>query len=83
MNCEVTHEFCFPCDTYAVFVFVTTVVNVLLCCCDNIHVVVCINAASDAETEKVLATETVFACDRVTVSEDVTDFATTNTSFEI
>ena len=81
MNCEVTHEFCFPCDTYAVFDFFAAVVNVLQSCCDNVHVVVSINAASDAETEKIQSAETVFACDRVTVSEDVTDFAATDTSF--
>lgn len=83
MYCEVAHEFCFPCDAYAVFYVVAAVINVLQSCCDDIHVVVCINAAGDAETEKIQATEAVLACDRVTVGEDVAYFAATDASFEI
>ena len=44
----------------------TTVVNVLESCCDNVHVVVCINTTCDAETEKVETSETVLTSYRVT-----------------
>ena len=51
----------------------TTVIHVLESCSDHVHVVVGIHATSDAEAEKVKATETVLTCNRITVSKDVTD----------
>lgn len=45
--------------------------------------VVSINATSDAKTKKVETAKTVFASYRVTVSKNVTDFATTHTCFTI
>ena len=83
LNGEVTHELSLPSDLDTTSDLVTTVVNVLEGCCDHVHVVVSVHTASYAETEKVETTETVLTSYRIAVSEDVTDFATTNTSLDV
>ena len=80
---EMTHQFSFPGDFQTTFDGVAAVVDVLQSCCDDVHVVVGVNTAWDAETHEVVATETVLTCDRVTVGEDVTDFASADTCFEV
>ena len=80
---KVAHKLSFPCDFQTAFDGVTTVVDVLQSGCDDIHVVVGVNTAWDAETHEVVATETVLTCDRVTVGEDVTDFAGADTSLKV
>ena len=80
---EMTPQFSFPGDFQTTFDGVAAVVDVLQSGCDDIHVVVGVNTTWDAETHEVVATETVLACDRVTVSEDVTDFASADTCFEV
>ena len=61
----------------------TTVVYVLESCSDHVHVVVCVHTTSDAEAEKVEATEAVLASYRVAVREDVSDLASTYTCLDI
>ena len=78
-----THELCLPYDLHTACDLMTTVVNVLERCCDHVHVVVCINTACDAETEKVETSETVLTSYRITVSEDVTDLAATYTGLDV
>ena len=80
---EVTHQFGFPSDFQATLDGVAAVVDVLQRGCDDIHVVVGVHTARDAETHEVVATEAVLAGDRVTVGKHVTDFAGTDASFEI
>ena len=83
LHCEVAHELSLPYDLHTACNLVTTVVNVLESSCDHVHVVVCINTACDAETEKVKTTETVLTSHRITVSKNVTDLAATYTSLDI
>ena len=78
-----SHEFGFPCDFQTAFDGVTTVVDVLQCCCDDVHVVVGVHTAWDAEAHEVVAAEAVLACDRVTVGENVTYFASADTCLEV
>jgi hypothetical protein len=61
----------------------TTVEYVLESYCNHVHVVVGIYTACDAETEKIEAAETVLTSHRVTVCEDITDLATTDTSLKV
>ena len=70
---EVTHELSLPYDLHTASDLMTTVVNVLESSCDHVHVVVCINATCDAQTEKVETTETVLTSYRITVCKNVTD----------
>ena len=61
----------------------TTVIYVLESCSDHVHVVVGVDAASDAETEKIESTETILTSHRVTVSEDISDLATTYACLDV
>ena len=78
-----SHKLSLPYDLHTACDLVTTVVNVLESSCDHVHMVVCVDATCDAETEKVEAAETVLASHRIAVSEDVTDLATTYTSLDV
>ena len=78
-----SHQLCLPYDLHTACDLVTTVVNVLESCCDNVHVVVCINTTCDAETEKIETSETVLTSYRVTVSEDISDLAATYTGLDV
>ena len=80
---EVAHQLGLPSDFKTAFDGVATVVDVLQGSGDNIHVVVGINAARDAETHEVVATKAVLAGHGVTVGKDVTDFAGTDTGLEV
>ena len=83
LHSEVTHKLSLPYDLHTTCNLVTTVVNILESRCDHIHVVVCVNTAGDAETEKVKTAETVLTSHRITVSKDVTDLAATYTGLDI
>ena len=78
---EVTHQFGFPGDLQTTFDGVAAVVDVLQSGCDDVHVVVGVDTAWDAQTHEVVATETVLACDRVTVGEDVADLTGADAGF--
>ena len=56
---EMSHQFGFPGDFQTTFDGVAAVVNVLQSGYDDVHVVVGVNTAWDAETHEVVATETV------------------------
>ena len=77
------HELSLPCDLHTACDLVATVVNILESRSDDIHMVVCIDTSCDAETEKVETTETVLACYRIAVSEDVTDLASAYTCLNV
>ena len=66
-----THQFCLPHNLYATCNLIATVINVLECCSNHVHVVVGIYTACDAETEKVETSEAVLACHRIAVGKDV------------
>ena len=78
-----THQLSFPSDFETALDGVATVVHVLQRSGNHVHMVVGVHTTWDAETHEVVATETVLACDRVTVGEDVADFAGTDASYEI
>ena len=78
-----SHKLSLPYDLHTACDLVTTVINVLESSCDHVHMIVCIDATGDAETEKVETSETVLTSYRITVSEDVTDLAATYTGLDV
>ena len=78
-----THELSLPNDLHTALDLIATVEYVLEGYCDHIHVVVCVDTACDTETKKVKTAETVLTSHRVTVSKDISDLTTTDTSLEI
>jgi hypothetical protein len=62
---------------------VTTVINVLEGYCYDVHVVVCIDTARNAETKKVETSETILSGNRVAVSKDITDLTATDSGLDI
>ena len=78
-----THQFGLPNNLYTMLDAVTTVVDVLECNSNDIHVIICIYTTCDAQTKKVQSSETVLTGYRITVSKDVTDLAATDTSLDV
>ena len=64
---KVAHKRGFPGDAYAVFYVFAAVVHVLQRSGNNIHVVVGVHAARDAEAHEVQTAEAILACHRVAV----------------
>ena len=80
---EVAHKFGFPSDFKSALDRIAAIVNILKSSCNYVHVVVGVDAARDAEAYEVVATEAVFASDRVAVGENVANFASADTCFEV
>ena len=76
-------ELCLPYDLHTALDLMTTVVYVLESGSDHVHVVVGVCAAADAQTQEVVATETVLTSDGITVSEQITDLAATDTGLAV
>ena len=77
------HQFGFPSDFQTAFDFVAAVVDVLQGSGDNVHVVVGVNAARDAETHEVVAAKAVLAGHGVAVGQDVANLASADTGLKI
>ena len=80
---EVTHELCFPYDLHSSCDLMTTVIYVLERCRNHVHVVICVNTTSNAETEKVKTSETVLAGYRIAVCKNISDLTSTYTSLDV
>ena len=83
LNGEVTHQFGLPNDLHTLGDLLSSVVNVLQSDSDHIHVVVGVHTTRNSQTEQVETAETVLTRYRVTVGEDVTDLAATDTGLEV
>ena len=77
------HQWSFPLDSDTASNLVATVINILQRCSNHVHVVVSVNAASNAQTQQVETTKAVLTSHGITIGEDVTNLATTNTSLEV
>ena len=77
------HQLGLPSDLDTAGDLVTAVIHVLQCCCDHVHVIVGVDTACYAETEKVKTSEAVFTGHRVTVSKDVSDLASTYSGLDV
>ena len=80
---EVAHQLGFPGDLKTALDGVATVVDVLEGGGDDVHVVVGVDAARDAETHEVVATEAVLAGYRVAVGQYVADLTGTDAGLEV
>ena len=80
---EVAHQLGFPGDLKTALDGVATVVDVLEGGGDDVHVVVGVDAARDAETHEVVATEAVLAGHRVAVGQYVADLTGTDAGLEV
>ena len=77
------HELGLPGDLQTAFDGVAAVVDILQGGGDDVHVVVGVDAARDAEAHEVVATEAVLAGHGVAVSQHVADLAGADTGLEV
>ncbi len=65
---EVSHQLRLPFDSDTPSDFMPTVIYILQCRCNDIHMIVSVSAPAYAETQKIIAIKTIFTCDRIILS---------------
>lgn len=80
---EVSHQLRLPFDSDTPSDFMPTVIYILQCRCNDIHMIVSVSAPAYAETQKIIAIKTIFTCDRITVRKQIPDLTPSDTCFPI
>ena len=81
--CKVAHKLGLPNDADTACNLVAAIKDILQCHSDNVHMVVGVDTAGNAQAQQIKTSEAILASHGVAVSQDVTDFAATDTRLQI